>query len=228
MHFTVLVIGDDVDKIMEPYQENNFGTTKEEYLEEIDDGNGGVYMTNPNSFYDYYSLGGRWRGMILTKSGQDVDQALKEDIDFDTMYAQAEKEAIERYDLAMRIFGDLPIHKTFKEMCKEVAPEERYISNETRAKVREPYLKQPRVVAFATAAEAQDDFRLNADDFLISKEEYINNAKAQRFNTYGFIVEGGEYQTNDHHEEEEYYKLFSKAIEEARDDAKLSILDCHV
>ena len=81
MNFTVLVIGDDVDKIMEPYQENNLGTTKEKYLVEMDDGNGGTYMDNPNSFYDYYSLGGRWGGMIQTKDGQDVNQALKKDID---------------------------------------------------------------------------------------------------------------------------------------------------
>lgn len=42
---------------------------------------GGVYSTyNPKSKWDWYELGGRWQGMIKTKDGKSVDEAIKSEI----------------------------------------------------------------------------------------------------------------------------------------------------
>ena len=50
---------------------------------------------NPNAKWDWYSLGGRWSGYLILKSGECVNSALKKDIDFEEM-----TKSFERYEYA--------------------------------------------------------------------------------------------------------------------------------
>lgn len=257
-HFSVLVIADDVDAAMAPYQENNMGCTLEKYLhyepldlkeygyktnqEAIDDGwaekdGKACSCYNPNSFFDYYSEGGRYKNKILTKDGELVNSARKGNIDFDTMYAEAIEKATERYDMAMKIFGELRPHKTLDELTKErMSPDEVYATSEVKLKAREVWKTQPRVIAFETAAESGtiDAYKLFPDDYVISKEEYIEKCKANRFATYGLVVgepdehSENRYEARDFHSDEEYQRIFKEAIDNASDDDFFTMLDCHV
>jgi len=255
-HFTVLVIGDDVDSAMEPYQENNFGTTKDEYLEyeeidladhgykthqeAIDDGfhnkdGKATSVCNPNSFFDYYSEGGRWKGMILTKDGELVDRARKGNIDFDTMYTEAIEKAIERYDMAMAIFGELPPHKSLEELSQELKESDAlYPTKKAKITARKIWIAQPRVIAMDTALESGliSLYKLFPDDYTKTKKEYIEEYKMKRFSTYGIVIaeedDEGEYLSRDWMSDDEYNKVFKQQINNADDDDWLTILDCHV
>ena len=66
MHFTVMVVGDDIEQQLAPFQENNMGDCPEEYLEEVEY-EGETYKENPNAQWDWYLLGGRWTGLIQLK-----------------------------------------------------------------------------------------------------------------------------------------------------------------
>lgn len=87
-HFCVLVIGDNIEEQLAPYQENNMGDCPKEYLkwkdcvndkwfdtkEEALKSNGGdkeeIYQENPNAKWDWYVIGGRWSGFFpLAKDG---------------------------------------------------------------------------------------------------------------------------------------------------------------
>ncbi len=70
-HFTVLVIGDNWEEQLAPYQENNMGTCPKEYLEWVpdEDADDGGYWENPNRKWDWYLMGGRWTGFFKLKSG---------------------------------------------------------------------------------------------------------------------------------------------------------------
>src|SRR5579859_6601454 len=79
-HFTVLVIGDNPEEQLAPFQENNMGDCPKEYMvfHEDDDCNSvdpetgkKGYWENPNRKWDWYSLGGRWAGFFLLKNGKD-------------------------------------------------------------------------------------------------------------------------------------------------------------
>lgn len=152
-HFTVLVIGEDVEGQLAPYDEN---TEVEQYREawtdedirrfeehykisvamtdpvsqvltKMKDWNGceNVYDAeadefyrlstyNPQSKFDWYSVGGRWTGFFKVKEGKaamlgtpgvfgnepehDGDVVLKGDIDFDGMRETAAAEAHATYD----------------------------------------------------------------------------------------------------------------------------------
>lgn len=86
-HFTVLVIGENPEQQLAPYQQNNMGDCPKEYLQWVSvendydsiedailDGykvNNGVpgYFENPNAKWDWYLLGGRWAGFFKVKKG---------------------------------------------------------------------------------------------------------------------------------------------------------------
>lgn len=80
-HFAVAVISDGtktVDELLAPYQENNMGTCPREYLEFYEDDECNVdpdtgirgYWQNPNAKWDWYQIGGRWRGMLRATKGE--------------------------------------------------------------------------------------------------------------------------------------------------------------
>ena len=72
-HCTVLVVGDDLETLLAPFNEN---TEVEPYIE------GNVWTTyNPQSQWDWYKVGGRWPGHLPLTGGRVADTALWGDVD---------------------------------------------------------------------------------------------------------------------------------------------------
>lgn len=64
----------------------------------IDPETGDVYSTyNPNSKWDWYSVGGRWGGSLIKKDGSSTNEALVRDLEFEKM-RQAELDDLEPYE----------------------------------------------------------------------------------------------------------------------------------
>jgi hypothetical protein len=91
-HFTVMVVGEDAQEQLAPYQENNMGDCPKEYLKymcwvndrekmEFDSEEEAKrvlqdqynpdesYWENPNRKWDWYQLGGRWTGFFKLHEG---------------------------------------------------------------------------------------------------------------------------------------------------------------
>ena len=152
-HFTVLIVGEDPEKQLAPFDENieipkyskgnvseeekqclidfyctfnpekDYGTKSEEESElnktlsfdELYEKYGenwnsntweknseGVWVKmstyNPNSKWDWYELGGRWRGFFHKKgTDEKFDQLLKGEINFDRMRKEVEDDARDKY-----------------------------------------------------------------------------------------------------------------------------------
>lgn len=56
------------------------------------------YYENPNARWDWYEIGGRWSGKLITKNGETVDFAKLKDIDWEAMKKRAIKSAEEAWD----------------------------------------------------------------------------------------------------------------------------------
>ena len=57
---------------------------KQWYESEMIDEDGNLLSTyNPNSKWDWYSIGGRWSGGLITKNGDHVDEAYVNEVDWD-------------------------------------------------------------------------------------------------------------------------------------------------
>lgn len=76
MHFCVLAIHPDsmpIEEVMRPYDENLpvYAAKDGDYL----------YHYNPNGKWDWFEVGGRWKGSLKLYNGQSVDSALVKDVD---------------------------------------------------------------------------------------------------------------------------------------------------
>lgn len=74
-------------------------------LDETGEVTGVFRRTNPNSKWDWWEVGGRWRGKLLTKLGKRVDQALAGDIDWAGMIASTSKDAGAIFDEVHAVVG---------------------------------------------------------------------------------------------------------------------------
>lgn len=122
-HFAVLVIGENVEKQLAPYQENNMGDCPEQYLSFVEDEDCEVdaksgrrgYWENPNKKWDYWRVGGRYAGRLKVRDGVAhmapgrtwdgpavspgfVDQARAGDIDWDAMRAKRLADRMQWWD----------------------------------------------------------------------------------------------------------------------------------
>lgn len=133
-HFAVMVVGDDVDGQLAPFQENNMGDCPGKFLEFQEDADGSQehdgkkgYWYNPNAKWDWYTIGGCWTGYFKMKQGVAAklgrpgvpalvagktaveegrgDQARIKDIDFVGMRKDAEENAAIHYDAVLKALG---------------------------------------------------------------------------------------------------------------------------
>jgi len=201
---------------------------------------------NPNSKWDWYELGGRWTGYFKLKEGAKgklgepglmtekakvgyADLALKKDIDFDFMRKVAEEQAIESYDKAMGIIGELPINESWEVVIARIDDVE---------EAREIYWNQPRCKAWKDQkGGAILGFSSSPDDFLMTKDEYVQEAKNGAIVTFAVLKDGKWYEkgkmgwwacvTNEK-DKKSWNAEFAALIDSLSDDTLLSVYDCHI
>jgi hypothetical protein len=225
-HFTVLVVGEDPEWQLAPFQENNMGDCPREYLvledltEEVEegyrlDGEPGSldeyaklqgyskdretgrygYWINPDSQWDWYELGGRWRNYFKLKKGTTyykhgnaglnnlplqegyADMAYKKDIDWEGMRAEKYVKALELWEKAK----------------KETDPTRYFL------------------------------YGIQTDD---TRESFVQNYMSPA--TYA-ILKDGEWRDNyGSSGRQSWIEEFDKLITELPDDTLLSVWDCHI
>lgn len=280
-HFTVLVIGENPEALLEPYSESirlpkyvrclvtdedkqrfvqyyckeddslvpDFDQLYEEHGKDWNSGNwrkdvDGVwkeYSTyNPKSKWDWYTLGGRWHGMLklkpgfkgsLGKSGAfdneslgGVDQCRLEAIDFELMQNEAAEKAAKEYDEIHAIIAgrDIPRWK------------EDYVDKfEEINEARDAYGKHPVIIDYC-----KKNVFVDIEDFAVTRDEYIEKARKGAFMTFAVVTEDGTWyergemgwwacvsnEKEDGEWEEEFYKLVMGLDPKTL----VSLYDCHI
>ena len=280
-HFTVMVIGDNIDELLAPYDEGIevpsyfngivpndeverfMDYYKDKYPEDAElclddmyikhgnDWNGyswkfekidGIarvvdYSTyNPDSKWDWYSVGGRWSGFFVLKNGEAADQAIKKDIDIEKMRMQSKKSAIEKYDYVHSYIDGLPLEHDWKWYLEEVKAE--YITIE---EAREAYHAQPICKAFTKAQENGRGiigFWDSIDEFTIPREQFIKDGINNTLVMYAFLsedkgwVEKGQMgwwgMSDDKYTDSEWAEEFNKYFDSLPDDTLITLVDCHI
>jgi hypothetical protein len=196
-HYTVLVIGPDIERQLAPFQENNMGDCPREYMEFIEDADGDVdeitgkkgYWENPNAKWDWYRIGGRWSGFFRLKHGvtaaaptpgyevrmglQDApaentaDSVCKGDIDFEGMRADARHDAALEYDYVSSLFAGLPAHTAWETIRAK------HEGNHEAA--RKEYWSQPGLAKWneATKLPSEERRKLPADVTFGDPDKYL-------------------------------------------------------
>ena len=252
-HFTVLVIGPDVEGQLEPYNEaiqvapyrkyemdtawlykfyagQNEGRP-EPSLEELaaflneewqDDGveygvdEMGLYSMstyNPDSRWDWYTVGGRWRGFFKLKQlamdratearlGEpgvfgndpvyDADEVLRGDVDAEAMRSASGEAAGERWDRAHKLFKGTPEPDAWEAVLG------RHPDDVEAARVE--YAAQPRIEAvrkhddLCRKEDRWEDALLGLfgkiETYAVSREEYVQRARDNAICPYAYLRNG--------------------------------------
>jgi hypothetical protein len=289
-HFTVLVIGDNPEDQLAPYDENievddyvqdivteeekqrflNFYVgDKKELSSDItfedaydlkgedwngmgwqkdSDGNWYKHSTyNPNSKWDWYSLGGRWSGYLRLKNGANgeigrpgvfdnvpesgwVDRALKCDVDFEFARSRAAEEAAKRYDNFYAIVGDRPVP-----IWDEIR--EKYSQKDIDL-ARKEYSENQVVIDLGNSEEFKNYFLFNdTTEFVESRADYIQHERNSAISTFAIVKDGKWYEkgemgwwamVSNEKDQDEWNREFSELLDSLPDDTLLSVFDCHI
>lgn len=292
-HFTVLVIGENHDAQLAPFQENNMGDCPREYMEFTDmedeyleryknDGmtkyatfdefvkdcygckerdkekNRYGYWENPNRKWDGYQVGGRWSGFLKLKAGAEgahgerswmrrgeptefgrCDQAKKGDIDFAGMRDEEGQEAAKNWDLFHKHLGHL-----IEGFVNRDDMRKRHKSNIGAA--RYEYHNQPlclergRLLDRENGLKGDDrDFfaRLEIDEYLVSRDEFIQHARDTAIVTFALLKDGKWYEKGKmgwwgivHNEKDQsvWNRQFNELLDGLPEDTLLTVVDCHI
>lgn len=248
-HFTVLVVGDDHESALAPFDEERKTPERREYLGDEDvarmsehykttdktvlakkmydwmgerggvDQKGRLYrMTtyNRNAKWDWYEVGGRWRGYFLLKDGTRADQCRKGDVDAEAMMAQCEKAARERWAAYAKAIEGTPPHERW---------------SESNAKT---YHEQSRVKALAEAG-LTEFLSGSADDYPDTEAEMVAQWRAKAFCPFALLVDGEWHERGNmgwfacvSNERDDWPQEFARLWAKVPDDARLTLVDCHI
>jgi hypothetical protein len=272
-HFTVLVIGDDVEDQLAPYDEGleteptcqgdvsqedinrfvnhykekgiSYPTLKDLYDDKGEDWNNGTWRFdgdtvtewstyNPDSKWDWYEIGGRWSGFFKPKTSDSksdyVDSILKGDLDITSMRDISGNEAGKLWDSVNDAIGHLPQSETWKSVIDRL---------KDRDIAREFYHDQPRNKAVASHKKLRGIFGwgTSVEDFDVSREEYVTNARNNALSTFAVLKDGEWIEkgdmgwfgiVTDEMDQNEWDLKFNQMLDELPDDTLLTLIDCHI
>ncbi len=211
---------------------------------------------NPDSKWDWYSLGGRWSGYFplrvpraadappegLGRPGafdniappNTVDSGRKGDLDLDRMRREAGEKAGASWDTYREVVDGLAPMKHWSAFVADV--DAKRLSIEA---ARAAYHAQPRVAAFATEAMRQKfGWSVEHERFDVERRLFVVRAEAGAIPGYATLHEGrwmapgrmGWFGMSTETESEElgYLEVVNGLIDALPDDALLSLYDLHI
>jgi hypothetical protein len=169
--------------------------------------------------------------------GNRADQCIKGDIDIEGMRQEAADKAGETYDLVRSVAGDMSKHKTWKRCQEECQTGENDDKGEPKVdwdKARKMYNAQPTVKRLR---DNQDTIWHEVDDFLMSREAHVANARARAIATFAVVKDGKWFErgemgwwgvVRDEKDRDEWVMHFASLIDDLPDNALLTVVDCHI
>lgn len=206
------------------------------------------YWDNPNKKWDWYSLGGRWTGMLKMRQGDatpmarlgrpglmtdpaeagHADQARKRDVDWAGMREEAADKAGAKYDKALAVI-DGRSFRSWEEIRE--APEFKSdidgARKEYHAQTVVEDLRKAELIGFETGPE----------QFRVTREQYLERARQKAVQTFAVLKDGKWYErgemgwwgvVHDEKDQEEWYRQYASLLDGLPDDTLLSVYDCHI
>jgi hypothetical protein len=221
---------------------------------------GGIYEMstyNPLSRWDWWQIGGRWRGYFKVKQGSkvlvgdagvfensaryDADVVRKGDVDAEYMRNESGRIAGERWDKVNAAFGDTPPAESWEDVLAKHTNADGEINSPA---ARTEYGGQPRVKKVKEADEGKpweeqllgwDD---NVEDYQVSREEYVQAARDTALSPFAYIYKGEWYEpgkmgwfgmsTDTVATRASYNREFNKLWDTLPDDTPVVLIDAHI
>jgi len=190
-----------------------------------------IRRTNPNKKWDWWTVGGRWNGHLKLKDGDRVDVALKEDIDFDGMAAEAEQEASTEYDMLEAATNGIEPPVKWEEF------RERFKSTD---EARKEWNAHPWIKAFKGAQVGHMFFGCPVKHFRVGnggRQAYVDHAKKSALATFAAIKDGKWYErgsmgwwgmVSGQKDPDKWSEEFAHLLMELPENTMITVVDCHI
>lgn len=202
---------------------------------------------NPDSKWDYYTLGGNWNDYLKLKPGKkgitrksrifgDIPgtyHAFKKDIDLNAMYAEAAEAGRKHYQEVLAACGGV-IPKL------EISAPDRRTGLPTNSDYKtlwEEYFNQESVKLFKEKV-SNHPFGPELDDYQCTEEEYVQDSENAAISTFAYLLNGTWHQRgeagwfasvgNITMSQVEWNKHMREMVDALPDDTLISIYDCHI
>jgi len=175
-------------------------------------------LTNPNSQWDWWVTGGRFAGHLLLKNGDRVNSACARDVDITKIISEASDLAATEWDEVHEVLGDDNTWETWKDVSARISDwgERREAYNG-----QEPVKKIRRISQF-----------LIVDQFLLSRDEYIEFHARRAFPTFAIVDVHGEWHSGDwsgdEQDRENWINFFWMMWNELDPYTVITVVDCHI
>jgi len=171
-----------------------------------------VQRTNPNSQWDWWTIGGRWQDWLTRTDGLSFTSGPKSSIAFDLLRSNAEKTAGENWDNVHKFIAGRQFF-TFTECEAKFA---------NIREARDFYFEQSPV------KEARKfSIWMNIDEFRdVSREDYITIQGKNSVVPYAYVKDGKWHQ-RDNLGKTEWAAQVNAMIESLSDDTLITVVDCH-
>lgn len=176
-----------------------------------------------------------------------VDSAKKGHVDWEAMMETAAENAAKKYDYVMEhVIKDTPVNESWESFLGE--------DEDTRdiGELKEKYWGQPRCKAWKEfekkvwedkqagkdvkeAEKYVHGFYDSPDDYLLSREQFIQDAKRQAIHTFAFLKDGKWAEKGEmgfwaivHNEKDSWPEIFYKLLQDVSDEEYVTVVDCHI
>lgn len=210
-----------------------------------------IDRTNPEAKWDWYQVGGRYRGWFPIKDGvsavvgkagvfdneaepQTSDQVKIRDIDFERAFREVEAEANERFDEWESLFI---VHGKGEPWSHFLALAEDDGNDITIEKARELYHDQPLKKATKESETFRHSWGCLIEDMGFDREAYVKNMRNSRFTPFAVVKDGKWYErgkmgwwacVSDEKEIDDWNAECNKLLEGLEPDTILTLVDCHI
>lgn len=196
-----------------------------------------VKRTNPDGYWDYWYIGGRWSHFLVLKAHAQqhsctTSAALKRDIDFDGMREAAAKRAAAQYDKVVHA-KQAAGYTAEASWATWAEIDEKYCKRGLR-ETHERYHSQPVLIAVKNALnDPFDDF----DQYLLPRTQFIQEARDRVCSPYAIVMNGqwlakgkigwfglsgGEMSQAD------WNRKVNEVLDSLPDDTLITVVDCHI
>ena len=207
-----------------------------------------VDRTNPNSKWDYYTVGGRWMGYFKLKEGAGgalgrpgvfdnvadagtADVLRKGDIDWEGMRRDAGAEAGARYDEVRKTAGDLEGFKPWSEFYAKV--ETGTLDIET---ARKEFHAQPQMQRLDANRDLHFFFD-KLENYLVPRETFVAAAERRAGVPFAIVKDSKWYErgsmgwwgmVSNEEDMDTWVTKFWELIDGLPDDTIITVVDCHI
>lgn len=190
-----------------------------------------VRLTNPNKKWDWWTVGGRWRGLLQDSRGDKHDQLRARDLDIAGRIAAGMQQAGHDWDRLRKAMQGVE----FRTMEQHLEGAENASEPELEA-ARKAYWDQP---AMAVFKNFDSNYRISKqlDIMSMEREEYIGVAACSSMTTFAYVKDGEWHQkgdmgwfgmSSDEMPKGAWERQWLEMVLDLAPDSWITVVDCHI